>query len=98
MEYNELVNAIVSDVIKETAINVDGNSYQLDSVKPENVEKIKQDIHQQNTNIDGLTPGARANREAQLNRQFKGYIESAKADAEHYASQNNKESDTKSGK
>ena len=85
MEYNELVNAVVSDVIKETVVYANGHKYRFDSIPPEQAEEMAKKLHQEHINYTNLSDGEKANREAQLKKSFNGYVEGAKADKEYYA-------------
>ena len=97
MEYNELVNAVVSDVVKEaveapmkeadnpTKIKTDGHTYHFASIPKGQEEKVKEILHKQNQTFANLSDGEKANREAQLKKSFNGYVEGAKADKEYYA-------------
>lgn len=97
MKYNELVNAVVSDVVKEaveapmkeadnhTKIKTDGYTYHFDSIPKGQEEKVAKLIHMQNSNHANLSDGEKANIAAQHNKAFDGYAKSAKADKEYYA-------------
>ena len=73
MEYNELVNAVVSDVVKEaceapmkeannpTEIKVDGYIYHFDSIPKGQEDKVKEILHQQNNSYANLSDGEKAN-------------------------------------
>ena len=97
MEYNELVNVVVSDVIKEaveapmkkadnhTKIETDGHTYHFASIPKGYEEKVKEILHKQNHAFANLSDGEKANIAAQHNKAFDGYAKSAKADKEYYA-------------
>ena len=97
MEYNELVNAVVPDVVKEaveapmkeadkhTKIETDGHTYHFASIPKGQEEKVKEILHKQNHAFANLSDGEKANIAAQHNKAFDGYTKSAKADKEYYA-------------
>lgn len=97
MESNELVNAVVSDVIKEVIeapmkeadnpiiLKVDGYNYHFDSIPKGQEEKVAKLIHMQNSNHANLSDGEKANIEAQHKKAFDGYVRSAIADKKYYA-------------
>ena len=97
MEYNELVNAVVSDVAKEvveapmkeagnlTKIKTDGHTYHFASIPKGQEEKVKEILHQQNHAFANLSDGEKANIVAQHNKAFDGYAKSAIADKKYYA-------------
>ena len=97
MEYNELVNVVVSDVIEEvcetpmkeannpTEIKVDGYIYHFDSIPKGQEDKVREILHQQNNSYANLSDGEKANIAAQNKKAFDGYVRSAKNDAKYYA-------------
>lgn len=97
MEYNELVNAIVADVVKEaceapmkeadnpTKIKTDGHTYHFDSIPKGQEDKVKEILHRQNNTYANLSDGGKANIAAQHKKAFDGYAKGAKADKEYYA-------------
>lgn len=97
MKSNELVNAVVSDVVKKaveapmkeadnhTKIETDGHTYHFDSIPKGQEEKVAKLIHMQNSNHANLSDGEKANIEAQHKKAFDGYVRSAIADKKYYA-------------
>ena len=97
MEYNELVNAVVPDVVKEaveapmkeadkhTKIETDGHTYHFASIPKGQEDKVKEILHQQNNSYANLSDGEKANIAAQNKKAFDGYVKSAKNDAKYYA-------------
>ena len=97
MEYNELVNAVVSDVVKEaveapmkeadnpTKVKTDGHTYHFDSIPKGQEGKVKEILHRQNHAFANLSDGEKANIAAQHKKALDGYAKGAKADKEYYA-------------